>query len=59
MGFMKEPKYCVGEKTKKGVVMGTRAWSKVGINHWTQIFKTTSFKALVLTQCKDLIKFDV
>jgi hypothetical protein len=45
MGFMKEPKYCVGEKTKKGVVMGTRAWSKVGINHWTRIFKTTSFKA--------------
>ncbi len=28
MGFMKEPKYCVGEKTKKGDVMGTRAWSK-------------------------------
>jgi hypothetical protein len=48
MGFMKEQKYCVGENTKKGVIMGIRAWSKVGVNHWTRSFKTTSFKALSL-----------
>jgi hypothetical protein len=33
--FHERTKILCREKTKKGIVMGTRAWNKVGVNHWT------------------------
>jgi len=56
---MKEPKYCVGKRPRRGLLWEQGHETKLESIIGPEILKPPHSRPLVLTQCNDLIEFDV